>query len=288
MSAIDRKKEDEVREIEASEFRDKAYELFSLAEARKDLTVRDDEYDYTWLLDMAKTCKKRGGRFRLIDSGKLTISQLEWLAEAGADIFTSDEVRPQAFEIEILNETCRRSGAFVACFHHGPLQTEEEEGPESLSFQEIVNLGIKGVYLHLSNKDKKRDFNLLNSLAYSCRKGRSWLIYYHHGPLEASLEELAGNGAWIHLSDRSIKEAEEISLILDVIKSAKAAGTNVVLYLERGIEASLLREIIKEGAILQFDLSHLAVSPMLQTFLKTLRRRRPDSRAYYLYPHFLP
>ncbi|MFQ6108665.1 MAG: hypothetical protein ACE5L7_03820 [Candidatus Aminicenantales bacterium] len=287
MSDVDQKEEERIKRGGSPESQIKAFELLLRASEAKEVTVRDDEYDYSWLLDSAKLCKKRGCCFRLIDSGKLELSQMEWLAGAGAEIFTSDEARPRALELELLSQMCRSAGSFVACFQHGTLE-EDEEKSGSISIQELMNLGISGVYLHISNKDKKRDFSLLNSLAHSCRKGGSWLVYYHHGLLEASLEELACHGAWIHLSDQSLIEAEEISLLLDTIKSARRAGTNLVFHLEKGADASLLREMIKAGVYLQFDLSHLAVSPELQTFFRRWEKRRMDSKAYYLWSHFLP
>lgn len=279
---------EEIKEEKEPESLDRAYDLLSQAEEGKQMTVRDDQYDFFWLLDSAKLCRGRGARFRLIDSGALEFSQLEWLAQAGADLFTSDRARCKALELEILNKVCRESGGFIAIFIHGQLEsTEGEEKPAFLSFQELLNLARSGVFLHLSNKDQKRDFSHLISLAYSCQRGGSWLVYYHHGPLEAWLEELGRSKVWIHLSDWSV-ENEDHTLILDTIKSARGAGANLVLYLEKGLETHLLQDIVGAEAFLQFDLTQLAGRQPFRTILKGLKGRSLDSRAYYLYPHFLP
>jgi hypothetical protein len=267
----------------------RAYDLLSKAERGNEVTVRDDQCDFFWLLDTAKLCRRRGVRFRLIDSGALEFSQLEWLAKAGADLYTSDRTRCKALELELLNKACRESGGFMAIFLHGWLEsTEGEEKPAFLSFQELLNLASSGVFLHLSNKDQKRDFSHLISLAYFCSKGGSWLVYYHHGPMEDWLEELGRSGAWIHLSDQSIEKSKDQSLILNTIKSAQVAGTNLVLYLEKGLETHLLQDIVGAGAFLQFDLTQLVRQRHFRTILKGIKGRSLDYRAYYLYHHFLP
>lgn len=281
--------EEEIKEEKKFASLNRAYDLLSQAEEGNEVTVRDDQYDFFWLLDSAKLCRRRGARFRLIDSGALEFSQLEWLAQAGADLYTSDQTRSKAFKLEILNKVCRESGGLMAIFLHGQLEsTEREEKPAFFSFQELLNLARSGVFLHLSNKDQNRDFSHLISLAYSCRKGGSFVAYYHHGPLDAWLEELARSGAWIHLSDRSIEKSEDHPLILNSIKSARAVGVNLVIYLESGLENHLLQDIVGAGAFLQFDLTQLAGRRPLRTYLKGIKGRSLDFRAYYLYPHFLP
>ncbi len=281
--------EEEIKKEKELESLNRAYDLLSKAERGNEVTVRDDQYDFFWLLDTAKLCRRRRARFRLIDSGALEFSQLEWLVQAGADLYTSDRTKCKALELEILNKVCRESGGFMAIFLHGWLEsTKGEEKPPFFSFQELLNLASSGVFLHLSNKEQKRDFSHLISLAYSCCKGGSWLVYYHHGPMEDWLEELGRSGAWIHLSDQSIDKSEDRSLILDTIKSAQVAGANLVLYLEKGLETHLLQDIVGAGAFLQFDLTQLARQRHFRTILKGVKGRSLDFRAYYLYHHFLP
>ena len=275
--------EEETSKDRDTEQLERAYELHSWAsKGQEDITVRDDQYEFPWLLDSAKISRKKGHRFRLVDSGKLESSQMEWLAEAGADIYTSDEARPDVFVLDLLIRACRRAGSFVAYFYNSILEPAEgEEKQPPVSFTELLNLARSGIYLHLTNKTEKREVSRLTSLAHACQKGRSWLVYYHHGPLEPALEELARNGAWIHVSDRSIEGEEDVRLLLDITKSARSAGTNVALHLDKGLESRLLMDTVKTGAFVLFDLSHLDDKSPLRA------ARWLDFKAYYLYPHFL-
>lgn len=275
--------EEETKKDEDQGHLERAYELHSWASKGQDVTVRDDQYGFPWLLDSAKVSRKRGFRFRLVDSGNLDCSQMEWLAEAGADIYTSDEARSEAFELDLLIRACRRAGSIVAYFHNGPLeQAEGGKKQPPLLFSELLDLARSGLYLHLTNKTEKREFSLLNTLAHACQMGESWLVYYHHGPLEPALEELARNRAWIHMSDRSLEGEEDVSILLDTVKSARSSRTNIILHLDKGIESTLLSDIVRSGAIVLFDLTHLEEASLLRA------AKGLDFRAYYLYPQFLP
>lgn len=266
-----------------------AHKILSWATRGEYITVRDEQYDFSSILDSVRRSRKRGFRFRLIDSGKFSSTELEWLTEAGADLYTSDEARPDAFELELLNKASRRGKAYLAYFHHGPLETEETgEESNSISYPDLQNLAESGAYLHISNREKKRDFSHLNLLSFGCRKRGSWLVYYHHGPLEAPLEELGRNGAWIHVSDKSIQEDEELSLLAEIIKAARVAGTNLVLHLERGLDALILKDIVRSGAFVLFKFSLFDRQSPFRALEKESRRRNLDFRAFYLYTHFLP
>ncbi len=265
---------------------EKAYELLSLADKGENITVRDDQYDFSCLLDSVKLCRRRNGRFRLIDSGKLDIFQLEWLGKAGADIYTSDEARSDVSGLELVNRACKGGNAFASYFFHGPL--ESEEGSESISFSELQKIGINGIYLHLTNRENKRELSQLNDLAYACRKGGSWLVYYHHGVLESSFEELGINDAWIHVSDDSLKESEDGTQVLDKVKSLLASGAKLVIHLEKGLDFLLLRDIMKTGAFVLFKSSLYDYKSPFRVLEREARKRTVDFRAYYLYLTFLP
>ena len=56
-----------------------------------------------------------------------------------------------------------------------------------------------------------------------------------------------------------------------------------MLHLEKGIDTRLFEDVVKTGAFVLFNLSHLDdISPLRGA------KKRLDFRAYYLYPHFLP
>lgn len=282
-----REMEEKIIKERGLEFPAKGYQLLSLATEGKDITVRDDQYDFSWLLDAIKHCRKRSFRFRLIDSGQLKCSELEWLVQAGADLYTSDEARPNVSELRFLSRVCKRGKAIIAYFHHGSLEEESGDKASSASFSDLKDLGASGFYLHLSNKEEKRAFSHLNLLASICHQAGSWLVYYHHGPLEPYLDELGVNGAWIHLSDKSLKQSENNSFLLDIIKSARSAGANLILHLEKGLDFSFLRDIVKAGAFILFEFSLFDFKSPFLILEKETKRKKLDFRAFYLYPHFL-
>ncbi len=269
-----------------AELPEKAYELFSWAGKGTDITVGDDQYGFPWLLDSVKLCRKKGARFRLIDSGKLDLVQLEWLAGAGADLYTSDEARTEGLALEHVNSAWQTGGAFVAYFHYGPLESEEE--PSSISFFDLKEMGRNGIYFYLSNREMKREISQLAELAHACRKGGSRLVYYLHGSLENSLEDLARNETWIHVTDQIFQETEDPTLVLDKVRAAVSAGAKLILHLEKGLELSLLRDVIKTKAFVLFKFSLFDYKSPFRALERTARKRKLDFRAYYLYPTFLP
>ncbi len=274
---------------EKTEDHQKAYEILSWANKGEDITIRDEQYELPSILDSVKRSRKRGFRFRLIDSGKFSGTELEWLAKAGADLYTSDEARQDIFELELLNKACISGKSFLAYFHRGPLEAEEgREQSNSISYLDLQNLAVSGAYFHLSNREQKRDLSHLVPLAFSCQKGGSWLVYYHHGPLEAPLEELGRAGAWIHVSDKSLKEDEDLSLLAEIIRTTRIAGTNLVLHVEKGLDILIAKDIVRLGAFVLFKFSLFDRRSPFRKLEKESRKRKLDFRAFYLYPHFLP
>ena len=198
-------------------FPEKAYDLLSWTSKGIDLTLRDDRYDFPWLLDIVKACRRRRRRIRLVDSGKLDVFQMEWLSETGADIYTSDKVRPGLDELALVCKAGQKGRAITAYFHHGPLEHMEGEAKDNevTDISGLLELGRNGIYIYLSNKEKERNPSYLNDLAYACRKGNSWLVYYHHGPPDPFFKELAFNGAWIHVSHESVREPQDTAILFD-------------------------------------------------------------------------
>ncbi len=280
--------EDETLKDKNSELPEKAYGLLSRTGKGADITVRDDQYGFSSLLDSVKPCRKKGLRFRLIDSGVLDCSNLEWLGKAGADIYTSDEIRVDALELELVNRACQKGKAILAYFHHGPLETEEqEEGKNSLSLSELKNLARNGIYFYLTDRERKRPFRALNELAHACSRGGSWLVYYHFGSIDPTLEELGRNGAWIHITDQSFYETEDKNLVLDAVKSALSIGVNIVLHVEKGLDHTSLRDIMSSGAYVLFKSSLFDYKSPFRSLDREARKRKLDFRACYLYPNFL-
>lgn len=263
------------------------FKLLSLVLDGEDVTVRDDQYDFLWLPEAIKRCRKRGFRFRLIDSGHFDFSQLGWLVQAGADLYTSEEVRPQNTELQFLSKTAQKGRAIVAYFLRSRTEEESDKEAQDSTLADAVNLAASGAYLYISSKKAKLNLSQLSQLARASHLAGSWLVYYHHGPLESDLDRLAASGAWIHLSNKSLQEEDEFPLLLSIIKSARYSGANLIFHLERGVDGNLVMDVVKEGAFVLFDSFLPDFKSPLYSIAKQVRRKKLDFRSYYLYPHFL-
>lgn len=263
---------------------EKAYVLFSLLEKKQNITLRDDEYDFDMLLDAVRRFRDRRYRFRLIDTGRFDPFELEWITGHGADIYTSDEVRTSVHDLEFISSASKKGNAFVFYLISG----KWENGEEDLSFSDLSNVARCGAYLYLTNRQQPRDIQKVARLAYQCAQSGSWLVYYHHGPLESSLLELAQNGAWIHVTDKSLEEEKNHSIVRDMVLSSRSAGSNVVLHWDGGENLVFLNDMVQAGAVVLFKSPLFDYKSPLKTLEKGIRRKRLDFRAYYLYPSVLP
>jgi len=101
------------------------------------------------------------------------------------------------------------------------------------------------------------------------------------------LDELAASGAWIQLSDKSVQQEEEALFLLTIIKSARSAGANIILHLERELKVGLVQDVVKEGAFVLFKSFIPDFKSPYYPLAKEVRRKKLDFRSFYLYPHFL-
>lgn len=263
----------------------RSYEWLIGIKKGRDVVVRDDQHEFSWLLDAARTCRHKGHRFLLIDSGRLDLFSLEWLADRGASIYSSDEVRTNQQELELLKKTCRKSGAIVAYFFHGSFDEEEKN---SLSFRELMALAKNGLYIHISNRNERYDFSRLSELSWECQNGRSWLVYYHHGALDQSLEELARSGAWIHLSDQSLQIEKDIACLVEVSKAYPSQAKRIVLFIEKGLPYVSLQSLHEKGLFLLFKTPPTDYRSPLRTIEREAKKKKLDFRAYWLDTSFIP
>lgn len=247
--------------------------------------VRDDQSDFPALLDAAKACRRSGGRLKLVDSGRLSPSELEWLGEAGADLYTSDLVRPSLSEIVLMSTAARKGGAAVAFFHHGPFETLE--GEARLPFGALKEMGRSGVVLHVSNGRSRREPGALEELAAACASGGTRLVYYHHGPLEAGLEGLGRAGAWIHLASSALQKEDDLAAFCDLARAAVEAEGNVVLHVEGRLDPTWLSDIFDSGACVLFLTPPNDYRSPQKPFELRAGRQQLNPRSYYLYPSYV-
>ena len=265
---------------------EKAFALLSSVKQDPILTVRDDLYDFSLLLDAVKLRRKQrvSSHFRLVDSGALSLAQVEWLAEEGADVYTNDEVGKNAQELESIQYACVKGHTLLAYLHNAALESDEES---SLDLSGLKSLGASGVHIYISNKDHERKLSDLILLADLCQRGQSRLVYYHHKDLNPDLFELGRTGVWIHISDKSIKDQDEVAVLTDVVHAARNSGSNVCLHVERGTESVILEDLQKAGAFLIFKSALIDYRSPLRSLEEKAREKKLDTSAYYLYPIFL-
>ena len=257
------------------------FDLISLAASCPVLTTRDDQYDFAWLLDAAHISRRRGGRFRLVDSGTNDCVSLVWLAEAGAHIYTSDEARPDPKDVIDIQRACRKGGSVASYYIYGPLN-------RPLFLDEAVELGRAGADFHLSNREHRREAGELLDLARACGRGRGRLVYYHHGRLEPLLQSAAEAGAWIHWSSAGAVPDQDYFLLKDILGAGRFSGAGLVIHLEEPWPAKLLGELQADGAFLRFHGPLAEADPGLAALWARAACRAPDFQADYLHGDFLP
>jgi hypothetical protein len=265
---------------------EKIYDLISRAEQGLEITTRDDQNDFTASLDTARVARRSGGRLRLIDTGKFSPFELEWLAEAGADLYTSDEARPNKTELGLLGKACARGDSVIAYFHHGVLSGDQGAGPTSPVF--LAEAGRDGVNVHISSRERARDLATLAEIAHACKRAGSRLVYYHHGSLEDGLGDLVRSGGWIHISDLNLPAGEHGALLTNISAKASAAGSGLVIHLEKGLPVETVRDLLEAGAFVLFKTPAADRRSSFRALERQARRRILDRRAYYLYLDFLP
>lgn len=250
------------------------------------VTVRDDLYNFSLLLDAVKLHRKHRlkSRFRLVDSGALSLQEVEWLASEGADVYTNDDVGKTKPELESIRYASKKGHSLLAYLSRALLESGENL---SIGLSELKDLGASGVHIYISNKDQKHDLSEMIHLADCCHRGKSRLVYYHHQELNPALFELGRAGAWMHISDKSVKEPDEVTLLTDVIKAAHRSSSNVCLHVEVGTDSLLLEDLQKAGALLVFKSALIDYRSPLRPIEEKARKQQLDPSAYYLYPIFL-
>jgi len=252
---------------------------------QRDVILRDDQADYPSLLHEAKACRKKHVRLRLIDSGRFSSSELEWLGNAGAFISTSDRARQDLREFILISDAVKKGNALASYFHYGPFDDEEKE--RAVSFPSLRLMAGSGCYLYASNSRFVREFPRLEELAFACLKSGSRLAYYHHGSIGPALEGLCRQGAWIHLGAESLERAEVIRLVCDCACAARAAGSNIILHVGGPIDLLYLEDVAEAGVHVLFHTPPSDYRSRQRPYELRAGQERLDFRAYYLFPHLM-
>jgi hypothetical protein len=217
---------------------------------------------------------------------------MEWLAEAGADVYTSDEAGRADDALQSIALAARKSRSVTAFFLNGPETGVESEatGGEPAFFIPLQNLILSGLTFHLSSRTNQgaRDFKALAKLALSHRTIGNHMVCYHPGTLNEDLIRLADSGAWIHLTEKCLEELEDLILLRDLVETSKKAGANSFFHFKKTVEAPILKELRAAGAVLIFQTPHSDFRSPSREFEDWAMNLKLDHRAYYLYPAFFP
>jgi hypothetical protein len=250
-----------------------------------DLVLRDDQADADVIFDEARRRRERGERLRLVDSGRATTIELERLCLAGVDVFSSDKAGRSPDDWIILSKAAEKGGGSVAHFQHGPLVSDPSAGVPSLGdLKEAARLGLR---LYLSNKTETRAPEDVIVLAEAARDGGRRLGFYHHGPQEPWLLELARRGAWIHVSPDLTAAEAPTPLLLEIAAEAAARGAGLVVHVEQAASGTVLEDLREAGAYLLFRTPPSDYRSPLRPLEEKAARRLPDSTASYLYSEFM-
>jgi hypothetical protein len=264
----------------------KTYELLDRVRLGRDIMIRDDQFEAETLLDAARMARAKGIRMSLLDTGRFDRVGLERLIMTGVRIYTSDEARPAAPELDVLLRACRAAKSFTAYFHNGPLAAMA--GPGSLSFPDLGVLAAQGMDVHLSNSVHARDFNMIGEIAANARAGRSYFVYYHHGAPVEGLAALAARGTWIHFSDRRLGEDAGSELAVEIVRAAAAGGSRAAVHVEAGLPLEILERLFAAGAVILFLTPPSDYRSLARPLERKALRRRLPVRAWWQSTAFLP
>jgi len=264
----------------------RTYELVDRIRLGRDFSVRDDQFDFSLLLDAARMARAKHLRLTLLDTGRFGFIELEWLMSEGVRLCTSDEARPRPAELLRLLEAGRRGRVRAAYLQRGPLLAAPADGAMSIS--DLQELGRAGLDVHVSDLDEPRDLAALGEIVRFVRAGGGLFVFYRHGRPDETLVALAGQGGWSHLTDRTVDEAADLETLLAWAHAAKSAKAGAVLHLERGLTLETLQTLQTAGAYLIFKTPPSDRSSRFRPLEAVARRRRLPSRAFYLDTTLLP
>ena len=261
---------------------EEGFELLDKAARDPNIMVRDDQYDYHWIMDAAQRCRKNGGRFRLMDTGRFDKIELIWLIGAGLDLYTDDQTRKDFKEAEELVLECQKNDSILAYLQTGAFAKEESE---SSVFSGLVILARSGAYLYVSSREGKTELAAVSDLAQCCREGSTRLVYYHHGPADPVLEDIGSHGAWIHMTDKSVNK-ENLPLLLNTCQKANQNRGGLIVHLEDEVEYDLVEDLIEADAFVLFLYTQFDYKSPFRELENKARKTKYDFRAYYLQHDF--
>lgn len=236
------------------------------------LILRDDLDDLPVLSDLLEKATYRKIRIALLDTGRYSPEELEWLGEFPFSFYTSDSSRPDFQVLSHINLALKPLGCGLFYFLQGELKEDSGLWNNIDLFQAI----------YISGREKDRPFELLARLAEEVSRSRSTLVYYHHKKPEENLAQVCLKNCWLHISNKNFEEDAEI-MILDLLKEIRKHGGRPVIHVDRGQSYHFLRRLAEAGAFLEFNLPPLEPGSKVFALAGSWQKKKLPERAYYLY-----
>ncbi|MCX8160289.1 MAG: hypothetical protein N3G18_05080 [Candidatus Saccharicenans sp.] len=236
------------------------------------LILRDDFYDFSVLEDILEKARSRKIRVALLDTGRFSPEELEWLAEFPFSFYTSDAFRPDFQILNLIYHGLERRG----CGLFYSLQGELTEGSGLWNNLEIFQA------IYISDREKDRSAEILAHLAEEVSRTRCALVYYHHKKPEENLVQFCLKNCWLHVSNKNFEEDAEI-MMLDLLREIKKYGGCPVVHVDRGQSYDSLKRLAEAGAFLVFNLPLSALDSKISSLVGSWQKKKLPEKAYYLY-----
>jgi hypothetical protein len=217
-----------------------------------------------------------------VDSGRLDRPQLEWLLDAGADLYTSDEFDRDVTELEGLLKSVDRGRSILAYRARDPHVLNPEESPSL----DLFRLGRGGAYIHVSNREQALDPAALEHLARECETGGSHMVFYVHGGFSPDWQDLARCRFWCHLDESSLADPGSRAAFEEVLRTSRLRA-RFVLMTEGKLDALWLEDLARKGVFLRFQSRQFDYRSPYAPLKHSSSRKRLPFAAYYLYPDYL-
>ena len=265
----------------------RTYELLDRVRTRQDLVIRDDQFDFTALLEAARYADRRRIRLSLLDTGTVR-------PRGGRVARPGRLPHPHLGRSPAAGRRVGDPAGSLPGSRDTSLRVLERPSPgrrmrsAGFSSQTLEDLLRSGVDFHISNRKHPRDAAALTGLAAAAKKGGAFFVIYHIGPLVAELAEPAAGRAWIHFSDTSIADEPAAVLAVEIARAAAGSGSRVAVHIERGLPLELLEELWAAGAVLLFLTPPSDDRSLLRPVETKAARRKLPARAYWLSTAFMP
>lgn len=241
-------------------------------EKKSRLILRDDLFGLSVLKDLLEKAAARRIRVALLDSGRLSPEELEWLGEFPFSFYSSDTSRPDFQILSQISLGLKLRGCSLFYFLEGDL------GEDS---RLLDNAGLFEA-IYVSGREKERPLEILIRLAEEASRSRTTLVYYHHKKPEENLARVCLKNCWLHVSNKRLEEDAEI-MMLDLMKEIKKKGGRLVVHVERGQSYQFLKRLAECGVFLVFNLPPLEPASRLFYLAESWQKKKLPEKAYYLY-----